>query len=156
MELKRSLDSIFLSKSGQAMAWLAWLVPTALHTALVCVYVCVTTLTVFMTCNLMLWHTYITFQSHQLSLLIDLAMALRRRHDISQAFRNDHQLRQFVLTDVTTTGRVLGTGSYGSVEEVSQLAWKVSRYRQNPSFLFFSRCPTNILSVLERGSMRLS
>ena len=38
--------------------------------------------------------------------------------DIAQAFRNDHQLQKFVLTSVTPTGRVLGTGSYGSVEEV--------------------------------------
>ena len=37
----------------------------------------------------------------------------------AQAFRNNPQLQQFVLTDVTPTGRVLGTGSYGSVEEVS-------------------------------------
>ena len=45
-------------------------------------------------------------------------MALFRRHGASQAFRNNCQLQQFVLTDVTPTGRVLGTGSYGSVEEV--------------------------------------
>ena len=37
----------------------------------------------------------------------------------AQAFRNNCQLQQFVLTDVIPTGRVLGTGSYGSVEEVS-------------------------------------
>ena len=42
----------------------------------------------------------------------------RENSDIAQAFRNDHQLQQFILTDVTSTGRVLGTGSYGSVEEV--------------------------------------
>ena len=35
------------------------------------------------------------------------------------AFRNNRQLQQYVLTDVTPTGRLLGTGSYGSVEEVS-------------------------------------
>ena len=32
--------------------------------------------------------------------------------------RSHHQLQQFVLTDVTPTGRVLGSGSYGSVVEV--------------------------------------
>ena len=39
--------------------------------------------------------------------------------DIGQAFRNNRQLQQFVLTDVTSTGRRLGIGSFGSVEEVS-------------------------------------
>lgn len=39
--------------------------------------------------------------------------------DIAQAFRSDHQLQRYVLTDVTSTGRKLGTGSYGAVEEVS-------------------------------------
>ena len=38
---------------------------------------------------------------------------------MAQAFRNNRPLQQFVLTGVTPTGRVLGTGSYGSVEEVS-------------------------------------
>ena len=41
---------------------------------------------------------------------------------MAQAFRNNPQLQQFFLTDVTPTGRVLGTGSYGSVEEVCFLA----------------------------------
>ena len=53
-----------------------------------------------------------------------LAMPLRRQ-DVGQAFRSDHQLQQFVLTGVTPTGMVLGTGSYGAVEEVSLLAWKL-------------------------------
>ena len=39
--------------------------------------------------------------------------------DITLAFRNSPQLQQFVLTDVTSTGGCLGTGSYGSVVEVS-------------------------------------
>ena len=39
--------------------------------------------------------------------------------EIGQVFRTNRQLQQFVLTDVTPTGRLLGTGSYGSVEEVS-------------------------------------
>ena len=50
-------------------------------------------------------------------------MAFFRRRganiDIGQAFRNNRELQQFVLTDVTPTGRKLGTGSFGSVEEVS-------------------------------------
>ena len=46
-------------------------------------------------------------------------MAFFRRRDIGQTFRNNPQLQQFVLTEVTPTGRLLGTGSYGSVEEVS-------------------------------------
>ena len=46
-------------------------------------------------------------------------MALFRRPGVAQAFRNNRQLQQFVLSGVTPTGRVLGTGSYGSVEEVS-------------------------------------
>ena len=49
-----------------------------------------------------------------------LVMAFWRRGDITQTFRNNQQLQQFVLTGVTPNGRVLGTGSYGSVEEVSQ------------------------------------
>ena len=46
-------------------------------------------------------------------------MALFRRSGVAQAFRDNRQLQQFVLIGVTPTGRVLGTGSYGSVEEVS-------------------------------------
>ena len=45
-------------------------------------------------------------------------MAFLRRSDVGQAFRNNRQLHQFVLADVTPTGRILGTGSFGSVEEV--------------------------------------
>ena len=48
-----------------------------------------------------------------------------KRQDLRQAFRTDRQLQRFMLTDVTFTGRVLGTGSYGSVEEVSQQSNKV-------------------------------
>ena len=36
------------------------------------------------------------------------------------AFRNNQHLQQFMLTDVTSTNKVLGTGSYGSVVEVSK------------------------------------
>ena len=46
-------------------------------------------------------------------------MAFLRRGDVTQAFRNNRQLQQFVLPGVTTTGKLLGTGSFGSVEEVS-------------------------------------
>ena len=47
-------------------------------------------------------------------------MALMRRHSIAKHFKNNKDLQQFVLTDVTPTGRILGTGSFGSVEEVRQ------------------------------------
>ena len=47
-------------------------------------------------------------------------MAFWRRGDVAQAFRNNRHLQQFMLTDVTSTGRILGTGSYGSVVEVSK------------------------------------
>ena len=47
-------------------------------------------------------------------------MAFFRRGDVGQAFRNNRQLQQFVLTDVTPTGRILGTGSFGSVGEVNK------------------------------------
>ena len=40
-----------------------------------------------------------------------------RKQSVAQAFKNDRQLQQFVLTDVTATEKVLGTGSYGSVVE---------------------------------------
>ena len=39
---------------------------------------------------------------------------------MAQAFRDNRHLQQFMLTDVTSTGRILGTGSYGSVVEVSK------------------------------------
>ena len=53
---------------------------------------------------------------------------MRRVRDVGQAFRHDRQLQQFILTDVTPTGKILGTGSYGSVEEVSQLACIIQKY----------------------------
>ena len=46
-------------------------------------------------------------------------MAYVKRLDVGQAFRKNTELLQFILTDVTPTGRILGTGSFGSVEEVS-------------------------------------
>ena len=39
--------------------------------------------------------------------------------DLGQGFRDNRDLQQYVLTDVTPTGRKLGIGSFGSVEEVS-------------------------------------
>ena len=48
-------------------------------------------------------------------------MALFRRvraGNLGRDFRNNRDLQKFVLTDVTSTGKSLGTGSYGSVEEV--------------------------------------
>ena len=36
----------------------------------------------------------------------------------TQAFRDNLELQQFVLPDVQPTGRKLGVGSYGSVEEL--------------------------------------
>ena len=41
--------------------------------------------------------------------------------DITQAFNNNPKLQQFLMTDVTYTGRVLGKGSFGSVVEVNAL-----------------------------------
>jgi serine/threonine protein kinase len=38
--------------------------------------------------------------------------------EAAEVFRNNQQLQQFVLPGVTPTGRVLGAGSYGTVEEV--------------------------------------
>ena len=38
---------------------------------------------------------------------------------MAKSFKENSQLQHFVLNQVTPTGRVLGTGSYGSVEEVS-------------------------------------
>ena len=50
---------------------------------------------------------------------VALTMALLRiSEDMAQAFRNNRRLQRFVLTDVIPTGTVLGSGSYGSVEEV--------------------------------------
>ncbi len=53
-------------------------------------------------------------------------MEFRRKPDVGQAFRDDLDLRHFILRDVTPSGRVLGTGYYGSVEEVSHPACKLS------------------------------
>ena len=41
-----------------------------------------------------------------------------RRAEIRQAFQNNRELQRFVLPEVRTTGRELGRGAYGSVEEL--------------------------------------
>ena len=41
-----------------------------------------------------------------------------RAGNLVRDFRNNRDLQMFILTDVTSTGKCLGTGSYGSVEEV--------------------------------------
>ena len=46
-------------------------------------------------------------------------MAMSAQQSLAVAFNNDQELQQFMLAGVTPTGKVLGTGSYGSVEEVS-------------------------------------
>ena len=51
--------------------------------------------------------------------------AVGQARDVALAFRNDQQLQQFVLNGVTQTDRVLGNGSYGSVEEVSSTLYLV-------------------------------
>ena len=68
-------------------------------------------------CNLM---TLMRISKHEYQACIELAMALWRRGDVAQAFRNNPNLQQFMLTDVTSTDRILGTGSYGSVVEVNK------------------------------------
>ena len=50
---------------------------------------------------------------------INIKMDRQLQTDVADAFRNNSHLQQFMLTGVTPTGRRLGTGSYGSVEEVS-------------------------------------
>ena len=50
---------------------------------------------------------------------------------MTQTFRNNPNLQQFMLTDVTSTGRILGTGSYGSVVEVSSSLVELSNYNRS-------------------------
>ena len=42
----------------------------------------------------------------------------RRKEAIAKAFNNSPELQQFVLTNVTSDGEILGSGSFGSVEKV--------------------------------------
>ena len=50
---------------------------------------------------------------------------------MAQSFRNNPNLQQFMLTDVTSTDRILGTGSYGSVVEVSSSLVELSNYKRS-------------------------
>ena len=59
---------------------------------------------------------------------ISTVMAFQRRGNVAQAFRNNPNLQQFMLTDVTSTDRILGTGSYGSVVEVSKFTGSLELY----------------------------
>ena len=45
-------------------------------------------------------------------------MALEHEN-LAHSFQNDQTLQKLVLADVRPTGKTLGTGSYGHVEEVS-------------------------------------
>ena len=65
--------------------------------------------------------------------------------DIGQAFMNNRQLQQFVLTDVTPTGRRLGTGSFGSVEEVSPSLHYQTSLHQLDIFLSTGHIPADHL-----------
>ena len=47
-----------------------------------------------------------------------LGVAHKMAADRMQAFRNNPELQRFLLSDVRTTGKKLGVGSYGSVEEL--------------------------------------
>ncbi len=44
---------------------------------------------------------------------------MARRSGWSRTFRKDSKLQQYFLDKVVPTGKTLGTGSYGSVLEVS-------------------------------------
>ncbi len=44
---------------------------------------------------------------------------MARRPGWSRSFRRDSRLQQYFLDQVVPTGKTLGTGSYGSVLEVS-------------------------------------
>ena len=46
-------------------------------------------------------------------------MAFLRELNVAEAFGKNPQLQQFILTGVIPTGNVMGTGVFGSVEEVS-------------------------------------
>lgn len=53
------------------------------------------------------------------------------RDDLAKAFNNDPVLQKFVLTDVTATGRILGNGCFGSVEEVSYTFSSLEKARRH-------------------------
>ena len=66
---------------------------------------------------------YISTLAKCCALIERSAMFSSRRRGMAQAFRDNQQLQQFVLTDVTATEKVLGTGSYGSVVEVLETSF---------------------------------
>ena len=43
----------------------------------------------------------------------------RRKELVAKAFNNNHELQEFIIADVAPTGKTLGSGSFGSVLEVS-------------------------------------
>jgi hypothetical protein len=45
-------------------------------------------------------------------------MDLSTRDVVAKAFNNHPELQQFVMTNVTLTGKTLGSGSFGSILEV--------------------------------------
>ena len=63
-------------------------------------------------------HAHEKLPSHTHALCIRDTPPFFLEMDEFEAFRDNRELQKFVLTDVTPTGRVLGTGSYGAVEEV--------------------------------------
>ena len=69
---------------------------------------------------------------------ISTVMAFQRRGDVAQAFRNNPNLQQFMLTDVTSTDRILGTGSYGSVVEV--IYWLTRAIQLAQVYTVFAMC----------------
>ena len=51
--------------------------------------------------------------------LVQYIMALEQRENIPHLFQSDQELQKLLLTGVKPTGKSLGSGSFGSVEEVS-------------------------------------
>ena len=48
-----------------------------------------------------------------------MSISSRKRNKlVNEALRADLELQKFILTDVTVSSEVLGTGSYGSVKKV--------------------------------------
>ncbi len=88
----------------------------------VCVRVCTRTCGGAPGAGFFVWCRPCAIRFFHLSSIASMAFGWRQG-DIDVAFRDDHQLQQYVLTDVTSTGRVLGTGSYGSVEEVNRSSY---------------------------------
>jgi hypothetical protein len=77
-------------------------------------------------------------------------MAYMQENNVTQAFRNNKELNQFVLSDIVSTGRVLGNGSYGTVEEVS-----VYQLTRRTLTCFLRRLSTDSSPVLGKSCMEL-